>query len=732
MELLYLWINKSKPDVILQQEFNFSPLHKFNVDNLKSPRNISHESIDAINLLTSDDEGNINNITAVVGSNGAGKTTLLSYIANNNCYSKIDNRDGYSRHDAEQYEYTKSIYVFLENNTFLLYYNLEEKLTCNFNILPENIYWNGCNEDNRNLKTEKLWNVRKQLLVYISNSSFIPESLLGYSRSDKTYNVNLHQRSMYIVADRFYMTLFGKNVDLDNIKKEDDGFAWIIKEQRNDNTFQELLDVLYYQYLIENNINENDFAGNFKERVFIDFDNIINLIETIFHNDFETIKEFDKGYYKFSKQQPESDSFESSRKYYNKIREFEKKINFRNLEEARRKNPTIVLYINLLFEMFFYEDNFVLSDIDSKEDIFKQLRGLTLSEKYQEYYSDIKKIDDILCEVRMNENLIDNEDDLACKYVKVVCKENKNFYKFFSQLFCENRSYILRYIRIRNLEMSSGERAMQNFFSWLVLLPQIDKIMNVNRNDYESKLLLIDEIDLYSHPEWQRKILKQLIETLNKIEKEKPMQVILTSHSPLILSDFPRENIIYMNKHNGKTVVEDNNKHKQTFGANIYTLIEDTFFLENGAVGEFARTKIHEVYEHLESNHSRDNTKRIEYQQIINMIGNNIVKREMQRIYDKKFGTSFQQIGKGKARNIEEKERSPFVETNYENEVKVNITNDVEVKENTEVQNKNKQGESNESQSIMQKNPDNNEELKNLKTQLENTLNAIDKILRGD
>ena len=61
----------------------------------------------------------------------------------------------------------------------------------------------------------------------------------------------------------------------------------------------------------------------------------------------------------------------------------------------------------------------------------------------------------------------------------------------------------------------------------------------------------------------------------NKLEIEKPIQIVITSHSPLILSDIPRQNIIYLNRHDGKTVVENSDNHKQSFGANIYTILKE-------------------------------------------------------------------------------------------------------------------------------------------------------------
>lgn len=63
MKLIYLWINQSAHDCIKNQEFKFSPIHRFSVDNKYE------KSENEINFMKS---GNISNITAIVGSNGAG------------------------------------------------------------------------------------------------------------------------------------------------------------------------------------------------------------------------------------------------------------------------------------------------------------------------------------------------------------------------------------------------------------------------------------------------------------------------------------------------------------------------------------------------------------------------------------------------------------------------------------------------------------------------------------
>ena len=113
--------------------------------------------------------------------------------------------------------------------------------------------------------------------------------------------------------------------------------------------------------------------------------------------------------------------FQTSRIYYDKSLIFFEKYNKETLEQSRRKNPANVLYLNLLFEIFYYEDSFVLPDINFEEDIYSQLFAAV--EKYDQYNTfleDIKKIDDVLSEYNTYENIMDNPDDLACKYCKVI------------------------------------------------------------------------------------------------------------------------------------------------------------------------------------------------------------------------------------------------------------------------------------------------------------------------
>lgn len=132
-------------------------------------------------------------------------------------------------------------------------------------------------------------------------------------------------------------------------------------------------------------------------------------------------------------------------------------------------------------------------------------------------------------------------------------------------------------------QLSSGMRAYLNFFAQLYYLS--DNIKNKDKNI----LMCIDEGDLYLHPEWQRKFIKNLIDFISKIFTGLNVQVILTSHSPFPISDLPKENVILIEKDSSPDRQLD---QPSSFGANIHQLFTQQFFLSNGSIGEFAKEKI--------------------------------------------------------------------------------------------------------------------------------------------
>lgn len=158
---------------------------------------------------------------------------------------------------------------------------------------------------------------------------------------------------------------------------------------------------------------------------------------------------------------------------------------------------------------------------------------------------------------------------------------------------------------------STGEDSLLTLFSRFFstkIKTNDPKFITINEVRTDNLLILIDEGEVGFHPEWQRKYLKYLIDFFPQIYPDKQIQIILTTHSPFLASDLPKENIIFLKKGeqgeiiesdksdaNGKCIVFDGLKKDKTFGANIHTLLSDGFFLNEGLIGEFAKGKINEI-----------------------------------------------------------------------------------------------------------------------------------------
>ena len=114
----------------------------------------------------------------------------------------------------------------------------------------------------------------------------------------------------------------------------------------------------------------------------------------------------------------------------------------------------------------------------------------------------------------------------------------------------------------------------------------------------DSLMLYFDEADQSLHPEWQRKQLDWLLQFISARFKTCMVQLIIATHSPIILSDIPRGHVLYLE--NDEQVIHMKQQKIRTFGNNIHTLFRDAFFLSKGTMGSFAERKINEIAQSLQ------------------------------------------------------------------------------------------------------------------------------------
>ena len=183
--------------------------------------------------------------------------------------------------------------------------------------------------------------------------------------------------------------------------------------------------------------------------------------------------------------------------------------------------------------------------------------------------------------------------------------------------------------------LSGGQKAFFSFMMGLIYHFANLEDKYKNDDDYNTINLFLDETELGFHPEWQKKYLEQIILALKNFDIQ--LNLVIATHSPFLLSDLPKENVIFLDTdETGNCKVVDGLKDKkQTFGANIHTLLSDSFFMDDGLMGEFAKGKIDEVITLLNKEHL-DKDELSFCEQIISIIGEPIIKHQLQRMLDSK------------------------------------------------------------------------------------------------
>ena len=177
--------------------------------------------------------------------------------------------------------------------------------------------------------------------------------------------------------------------------------------------------------------------------------------------------------------------------------------------------------------------------------------------------------------------------------------------------------------------MSDGEAA---FFS---LISRIRDVLE-KWKAFPIHYIILDEPDARLHPEWHQNLITRFKHFLELLRYDN-IALILTTHSPILVSDLPRENIIFLDKDaEGKSVVKAPQDMERTFGANIHSLYRSSFFM-NGVMGKFAEEKIQEVLDCLNGTDQVDEVKKKKVRFIIDQIGEPLIREMLLKKYDMKF-----------------------------------------------------------------------------------------------
>lgn len=187
--------------------------------------------------------------------------------------------------------------------------------------------------------------------------------------------------------------------------------------------------------------------------------------------------------------------------------------------------------------------------------------------------------------------------------------------------------------------LSSGElQFLYSIHTILYHLRNIDSVHKGNqKNKYKNVNIVLDEIEICFHPDFQRKFINELIRNIKNlnIQHIQNINILFSTHSPFILSDIPSQNILHLE--DGKP---SDKLYYQTFGANIHDLLSNDFYLKEGFMGEFSKGKILDVIENLQNDENyipKNKIEKEDIKQIIELIGEPFLKDKLMAMFEQKF-----------------------------------------------------------------------------------------------
>jgi hypothetical protein len=153
-------------------------------------------------------------------------------------------------------------------------------------------------------------------------------------------------------------------------------------------------------------------------------------------------------------------------------------------------------------------------------------------------------------------------------------------------------------------------------------------------------ILLLDEPENYMHPEMCRTFIHDLNKLLKQRNPKSGFQVILSTHSPFMLSDVLANQIIKMD-YDDKGLCVISHAEKPTYAANIHSIMADSFFLKY-TIGEQARlflTEKFELFKDMQKRRGRlsdaDKNEIVKMQELLPNIGDELIRHGMASIIEK-------------------------------------------------------------------------------------------------
>jgi ABC-type multidrug transport system ATPase subunit len=551
MELLFIWIKQHKG--LNEIGLNFGNEYKFNYDNELKTIEIIKEEIFIPNFYSD----NISNLTGIIGENGSGKTSILNFILEYLSDGVHNNTDN------------DNIYIFKKNNEINYHSNSEIIFNGNFDFLKIK-------------KINDLNHIKSSYTTIYFSNTFDPTSRNSINYTDKQFGETKNISTQFLLFTD-YQNKTGNDAFFKNISYHDRFSSFASQE------FIRIARLVRWLNLKE--LKGQEFPVNIPKYLNISLN----------YNDSEyskTLKELEfelKNYFNISKNNKNHfilNAFLAS--IYNWMYEIRFITGPIYIPELHEKLPSkIIQYL----KTHNYNNNPLNSIIPELHSIFyfliKDNELSVLQQNIEKLQTFFEKLGGFVYKSGMKFTYGNENKLISIEYSKAYKKASEELIESYyaSERISDYVEFYFSHLPQYETNLSSGEYAILSIFA---------RLNSLKLNYKKPLLLLIDEAELALHPQWQKEFISHFVDFVSEKFSNRKVQIILTSHSPFILSDLPTNCIILLKKVDGNTISEKNlDNNLETFGANIHELFTDTFFLKNGLMGEFARAKISKLIKEI-------------------------------------------------------------------------------------------------------------------------------------
>ena len=591
MQLIYQWIDKYRSindnNLLNNLELNFHHKYRFKYDGKDK---LEFEILEKTNYIDTYYKEN-QYYSMIVGKNGSGKSSIFEML-----YNGINiSLDMKSRKEKIR---DKFIAIFLDKDKFLFY---------GFGI-------NGQNE------------------IYVSRIESINKINLDieyreYIDNLRILSINSDFGSLENIETNYEMSRERIKIS-DNIKKKDITTFLLDRQQAFENN--SFMNANMYEAIL--NYSKNDFIQSF----------LLNYkyFKSIENNDIELPQyvyfKFDippKNYYEYKFKKVINESSEKIKDFLIELSEtlldYYDSIKLSSELSIFQKIESFYIFYLIDKYLFYTSDKTVFIDTLLKVDIISKIKNINfenLDNLYFDYTIDIRfnpfreflTLKDIVIALKntyhkiIDDSIIINELENQ-EYMMNLSLSVDSFKQIFTlgQIYLSYDFYPI---------LSSGHQQLFKTFNYI--LEGIQKFEKNGDSYQKDVLILLDEPDIRLHYEWQRNYIKWLSIFLEQFE-DFNFHIIINTHSNLMLSDIPKENVIVLDRKDNKTSAK--NITAQTLAQNLFENLNNDFFLDK-FIGAYIEDKIKDI---LKKDDITINEK-----ELISNLGEKILRVSLEMKYD--------------------------------------------------------------------------------------------------